>query len=670
MNKQMKKICATVTALSLGMTLTPGYTQAATKPKLSKSKLTLSVGQSATLKVKGTTKKVTWSTSNKKVAKVTKKGKVTAVKKGTANITAKVAGKKLICKVTVTKQKKPVTTPANPVATTSPDGTGTAVQNTPTPSGTATSPTQAASTPAAAATDIPATHVPATIAPTQTPAPEDSTMVTMPPRATTEPSDSTTETSGIYDAKGTKLYTWAQLLENQTITVTNGCLTHFDTSKCPVEAFSILVDPSVQAIGEDAFANCDRLKVVTLPDSLTSIGNNAFYNCSQLESIHIPASLQAIGSNAFGYCCGLTSIQIPSTVTSIGERAFDLINNVEYYGGLKDLNDWGSKNRNGYVEGQVVYRNAEKKILCGVSTNYAGEFVVPDTVTMIASKAFYSCKKITGIRIPDSVTSIEQQAFMNCEQITQVTLPESVRYVETATFMSCSNLQQVIFEGKVEYIEQEAFANCHKLSSLQLPETVDYIGINAFTDCYHLQVTVPNTIALIDEKAFTNICNLVYQGTLKDDNHWGARVKNGYVEDQVVYTDETKSILIGVLDTNIQSFTVPSEVTCISSYAFRDCAQLTQITLPAGLQMIGTQAFGHCEQLTGVVLPGQLTSIGDFAFAMCKQLGVLAVPDSVQEIGMFAFMEVPSVTYHGNADGKPWGALVLNGEKVASEELS
>ena len=86
--------------------------------------------------------------------------------------------------------------------------------------------------------------------------------------------------------------------------------------------------------------------------------------------------------------------------------------------------------------------------------------------------------------------------------------------------------------------------------------------------------------------------------------------------------------------------------------------------------MIGTQAFGHCEQLTGIVLPGQLKTIGDFAFAMCTQLSVLTVPDTVQNIGILAFMKVPSVTYHGDAEGKPWGALVLNGEMVPSEELS
>ena len=75
--------------------------QAATKVKISKTKLTLYVKKTATLKITGTKKKVTWSSSNKKVAKVSKKGKVTAVKKGTATITAKVGGKKYKCKVTV-----------------------------------------------------------------------------------------------------------------------------------------------------------------------------------------------------------------------------------------------------------------------------------------------------------------------------------------------------------------------------------------------------------------------------------------------------------------------------------------------------------------------------------------------------------------------------------------
>lgn len=71
------------------------------KPKLSKSTLTLHRPNSATLKVTGTTMKVKWKSSNKDVAIVNSKGKVTAKKAGKVTITATVGGKELKCKVTV-----------------------------------------------------------------------------------------------------------------------------------------------------------------------------------------------------------------------------------------------------------------------------------------------------------------------------------------------------------------------------------------------------------------------------------------------------------------------------------------------------------------------------------------------------------------------------------------
>lgn len=69
--------------------------------KLNATSLTLKNVRSYTLKVKNTSKKVTWTSSNKKVATVSSKGVVKAVKNGTCYIYAKVSGKKLKCKVTV-----------------------------------------------------------------------------------------------------------------------------------------------------------------------------------------------------------------------------------------------------------------------------------------------------------------------------------------------------------------------------------------------------------------------------------------------------------------------------------------------------------------------------------------------------------------------------------------
>lgn len=82
--------------------------------KLNKKKVTLRRKQSIKLKAKikpsnATNKKIKWYSSNKKVAKVNSKGKVTALKKGKAKIYAKAkdgTGKKAVCKVTVKKSKK------------------------------------------------------------------------------------------------------------------------------------------------------------------------------------------------------------------------------------------------------------------------------------------------------------------------------------------------------------------------------------------------------------------------------------------------------------------------------------------------------------------------------------------------------------------------------------
>lgn len=70
------------------------------KAALSATRLTLTVGESRRLTVSNA-KKVTWKSSKKAVAGVTKNGKVTAKKAGKATITARTAGKKLSCRVTV-----------------------------------------------------------------------------------------------------------------------------------------------------------------------------------------------------------------------------------------------------------------------------------------------------------------------------------------------------------------------------------------------------------------------------------------------------------------------------------------------------------------------------------------------------------------------------------------
>lgn len=90
-----------VVMLTLSLLIVPLVSgTAATKVKLNKKKATILVSKSVQLKIQGG-KKIKWSTSNKKVAKVSKKGKVTGIRPGKAIIKAKVKNRTFKCKITV-----------------------------------------------------------------------------------------------------------------------------------------------------------------------------------------------------------------------------------------------------------------------------------------------------------------------------------------------------------------------------------------------------------------------------------------------------------------------------------------------------------------------------------------------------------------------------------------
>ena len=140
--RKMKRYSAFFMAFVMIMSVlvVPQSASAAGKPKLNKAKLNMTVGSKYKLKVKNAPKGKTikWSTSKKKVAAVSKKGIVTAKKAGSAKITAKVAGKKLICNVTVrdkatTEKTTEVPTTQAPAQTT-PTVPTTVTPSTPTPS--------------------------------------------------------------------------------------------------------------------------------------------------------------------------------------------------------------------------------------------------------------------------------------------------------------------------------------------------------------------------------------------------------------------------------------------------------------------------------------------------------------------------------------------------------
>lgn len=169
------KSVAVVMALALTVASVPGAdAQAAKKAKLSTKKLTIKVGKKKTIKIKNKVKKAKYTFKVKKasIAKVSKKGVVTAKKAGTTTITVKEkSGKKTrklgTVKITVKKNttsKK--TTPTTAPATVAPTASATAAPTAPSQGG-ASNPTKVPD-PTQPADP---TEVPGTPGPTKTPKP-------------------------------------------------------------------------------------------------------------------------------------------------------------------------------------------------------------------------------------------------------------------------------------------------------------------------------------------------------------------------------------------------------------------------------------------------------------------------------------------------------------------
>lgn len=93
------------------------------------------------------------------------------------------------------------------------------------------------------------------------------------------------------------------------------------------------------SLGKNAFANCNRLTSIVIPDTVISIDENAFNGCSSLTSIFIPSSVKNIGKDAFRNCDNLTSIIFggKSQLESIEDGAFYNCNKLKniYYLGIK-----------------------------------------------------------------------------------------------------------------------------------------------------------------------------------------------------------------------------------------------------------------------------------------------------------------------------------------------
>lgn len=483
MRKNHKKYVVIGMAMAFLATSVPSITtQAASRPKLSKSSLTMTVGESKKLTVKNTKKVIKWVTGNKKVAVVVKTGKksakVTAKKPGSIKITAKVAGKSLNCKVkVVAKVNDEVVRTVVPTESVGPAA----------PSTTAQSGVQ--NTPVTQNTIMPATNIPNT---SKEPTPTEVVGSTNAP----------SENENIKPLPGENPGSEQAILEfsddgKKVISVKNK----------ETATYAIIPD-GVITIGDRAFMQCYNLISVTIPNSVVGIGFAAFASCPSLESITISENVNYIGELAFLQCSGLESITILNSSTIIYDDTFsgcyftsDNIHNNKH----SDLSYSGATIVDSETNGLCIKNNS----LVRVRKKVSGDIVIPNDITSIGKRAFSNCDKITNITIPNSVTAIKEGAFLDCNKLTNIVIPNSVTTIEDYTFERCSGLTSVVIPDTVTSLGEYVFADCSSLTSIAIPSSITSITNDTFNGCTGLTtVTIPNSVTVIGYGAFYKCSNL------------------------------------------------------------------------------------------------------------------------------------------------------------------
>ena len=405
---------------------------------------------------------------------------------------------------------------------------------------------------------------------------------------------------------------------------------------------NMVIPDAVYYIGGQTFSGCANLASVTLPDSLTSLPNQLFENCASLKSINIPASVTGIDYGAFIGCTALTSIVIPGKAI-VGWNAFAGCTGLETAVMLDGVSGIGLGSfTNCSALKTVVIPDTVASIGAHAFSGCASleSVAIPGKVTVIEQCSFQDCANLKSVTIPETITSIGNHAFSGCSSLTSVTIPEGVTSIGDGTFWDCRSLTTVTIPKSVTSIGSVAFCHCSSLTSVTIPEGVTSIGGQAFLGCSSLaSVTIPESVSSIEWSAFSG-CSSLTSVTIPD-----------------AVTSIESDVFYGC--SSLTSITIPEDVTSIGGDAFRDCSSLTSVTIPdnvtnigssafsgcnslksmeiKGAASIGDSAFYYCKKLANVTFSGNVTSIGDSAFSACERLVNVVLPESVTDIGANAF---------------------------------
>jgi hypothetical protein len=378
-----------------------------------------------------------------------------------------------------------------------------------------------------------------------------------------------------------------------------------------------VIPSTVTRINCSAFENASSLSSVTIPASVISIGKYAFCNCSGIKgNLTLPESLISLEDGVFYNCDNLNgTVYIPATLKQMGYYCFLESNSIKMFSVNSSSTSYSSNN------GILYSKNQDTLFICPGGKK--GSIMIPSTVKLIGSHAFYNCDSLTGnIQIPLNVDYIGYYAFYGCKKIASFTVD-----TQNAYFTSVDN---VLYTKTLDRI---LACPSIKNGSFTLPESIRYIDPCAFCFCTSLSgfINIPASVEYLGDYAFYG-CKAISGFTVDSDNKFFS------AQDGLLFNKWKDTLYICPLSKSGQ-FQIPSSVKYIGHSAFDGCSNLTEIYLPDSIEGIGNYAFKDCTGLTGFSIPPNVTKFGYCIFYNCTGIADMFVEKSVPPVVDYYFFE-------------------------------